>query len=199
MSRVWKLQNKNPLPRIAVTQRQSNLYVLDVHSRFRSSLRYRRQTVPYNLTSLALLLRASLYALRPAIKMEYKCDGKRVVARGRIVACRSEEVDAPTSPHLAHLTLFVKLDPTSCPIQPVMKWVNLVIQCPLLPKDRYQYGVCDTLHAKYRVCSDMEYLRAPGRSLVPDVGPSKDRTRCAVFLLRPGTNPLSYCKLDFSF
>ena len=153
---------------------------------------------PYTLADLALLLRASLYEYRPKVRIQYqKSNKKKHVQFGRMVSYMAQEADEPDRDIC--LTLYLKVGPRC-------KWpkstkilhrVNLTIACPLLPRSLYQYGVCDTLRGRYRTCSDFQYLKRPGRALVPDVGPSRDRTRCAVFWMRTGNLPKSYCKFDF--
>jgi hypothetical protein len=159
---------------------------------------------PYTLSDLALLLRASLYEYRPRLRIHYHKRRKlrntekgKHVEFGRLVSYMAHESDEPEGDTC--LTLYLKVGPRC-------KWpkstkilhrVNLTIACPLLPRSLYQYGVCDTLRGRYRTCSDIQYLKRPGRALVPDVGPSRDRTRCAVFWMRTGNLPKSYCKFDF--
>lgn len=225
--RIWWLEVPQLSPKIKVTASYPHtprLLRLDFHthptefpaSKLRTPLAPQKR-MRYQLADLVHLLRASLYVYRPRIlllydeggvkskqkqkkkqqKKQHKPKTKRAQTGGRLVAFQAEESDTSHGDPIA-LTLYIRLAPGCRPPSPLRR-LSLHFSCPLLPRDRFQYGVCDTLHGKYRVCQDLTYLRSPGRACVPDVGPGRDRTRCSVFRLRPPNTPKSYCKFDFSF
>jgi hypothetical protein len=209
MPRYWKIKNKSPF-RLAeisnVGNYQNNLMRLNCFAIANNvptwKLNFKSKKCNLDQSHILNLLRATSYTKKPTCIMSWKVKGKKVSTKKcRIIS--SEGLDSGTadslekntvgSPMDGHISLFLKV-PNGCVIPSVIKRVKLVINGQLLPKNKFQYAICDSLRADFTACSDYEYLQNPGPAIVPFTGVSDDRNSCSAYLVRPNSNLKSYCK-----
>jgi hypothetical protein len=210
MPRYWSVKNKQAFLRAEASEignYQSNIMRLNFFGRNNTlpqwKLKFRNRTFPLDQSHILNLLTTSSYTVKPKCFISWvKRKGKRTSTKPCKILS-SEGITngdafglkkySGTAPNDGHFSLFLKV-PSSCTIPKTIKQVKIMIKGQLLPKKKYYYGICDSLHDDFVHCSDYEYLQNPGPAIVPFTGVSDDRESCSAFYIRPNTNPQSYCK-----
>ena len=222
----WTLRNSNPLPKAKTKQLsvtpggRCNLAIsfyvrpgrlntpqsLTVLPSWKLRANLRKKLVQrYDLTYFTHLITSCLGTIpgvkleRPTVTLQYqrpRSQARRTVT-GKIIAIHSLSNDDPHYDRYQgiYLTLVVRLK-KGCQLPTNLRKINLQVIGHLLPRDTFQYGVCDKVRSRFRACSDQEYLTNPGRGTIPWVSPGGGSNMCQIFYLRDHQSPDTYCKFD---
>lgn len=206
---MWKAKTTHRIDRgtlQSAVNYNSNMMRLDLFAKNHNvpdwKLRFRNKRITLDQSHILHLLNSTFYGVKPTCQIRYKTPrGKRQVRVARIFATSGAESGhlftlqkySTSVPKDGYWSLFLKF-PRGCKTPKTITNVSVKIQGFLLPKKKFQYGICDTLHADFVPCNDIDYLYNPGKAVVPYTGVSGERDSCSAFLIRPNSNLKSYCK-----
>ena len=149
---------------------------------------YRKDNV-----TMSNYLQDTFYEYEPCITIRYcdpanqkgKCGRKAqgnqgFVAKGKLRYVKATQHDEGLyfTQQKHHLKYYIELEEGSKPLPENLRNISITLKSKLLPKDKYTYGFCHIVTARFIKCSDLNYIKYGGVSgQIPDV----QDDRCRVF------------------
>ncbi len=152
---------------------------------------YQGVRVQKDLLDFLTIIKDTLIAENPVVRIDYRCGKNVVTVRGRIIGFVGTKGDDSLyhkhkNSHNCHM--YIKLNKGQ-KLPDTLTNFQITVTGQLLPKSRYKYGFCNVASARFRNCSDLDYIKNTG-----SIGWSYGIGRCQVFDLYKD-NPKHYCSM----